>query len=90
MKMRRFVTAESKSGVVVQATHLLESTSADLSTNVWGFDRLPNLSLTASRCSVNTTRRASSVRMAPSASTSFHFRGLTAVSTEALGRSSTA
>jgi oxalate decarboxylase/phosphoglucose isomerase-like protein (cupin superfamily) len=47
MKMRRFVTAESKSGVVVQASDLLESTSADLPTNIWGFDQLPNLPLTA-------------------------------------------
>jgi hypothetical protein len=47
MKMRRIVTAESKEGVVVQASDLLESTSADLTTNVWGFDQLPTLPLTA-------------------------------------------
>ena len=45
MKMRRIVTAESKSGVVVQASDLLESTSADLPTNIWGFDQLPTLPL---------------------------------------------
>ena len=32
---------------MVQATDLLESTSADLTTNVWGVDQLPNLPLTA-------------------------------------------
>jgi hypothetical protein len=47
MKMRRIVTAESKEGVVVQASDLLESISADLTTNVWGFDQLPTLPLTA-------------------------------------------
>ncbi len=47
MKMRRIVTAESKSGVVVQASDLLESTSADLPTNIWGFDQLPILPLAA-------------------------------------------
>jgi hypothetical protein len=47
MKMRRIVTAKSKEGVVVQASDLLESTSADLTTNVWGFDQLPTLPLTA-------------------------------------------
>jgi len=47
MKMRRIVTAESKSGVVVQATDLLDSTSAGLATNIWGFDELPSLPLTA-------------------------------------------
>jgi hypothetical protein len=43
MKMRRIVTAESQEGVVVQASDLLESTSADLTTHVWGFDQLPTL-----------------------------------------------
>ncbi len=47
MKMRRIVTAENKSGVVMQASDLLESTSADLTTNIWGFDQIPNLPLTA-------------------------------------------
>jgi len=73
MKMRRIVTAESKEGVVVQASDLLESTSADLTTNVWGFDQLPTCLSQPSRCSANTRRRASSVRKARSASTSFHF-----------------
>ena len=47
MKIRRIVTAETKSGVVVRATDLLESTSVDLPTNIWGFDQLPTLPLTA-------------------------------------------
>ena len=47
MKMRRIVTAESKSGVVVQASDLLEPTTADIATNIWGFDQLPNLPLAA-------------------------------------------
>jgi hypothetical protein len=47
MKIRRIVTAESKSGVVVQASDLFESTSSGLPTNIWGFDQLPALPLTA-------------------------------------------
>ena len=47
MKIRRFVTAESKSGVEVQATDLFETTAADLPINIWGFDQLPNLPLVA-------------------------------------------
>ena len=47
MKIRRIVTAENKSGVVVQASDLLETTSAGLPTNIWGFDQLPNLPIAA-------------------------------------------
>ena len=47
MKIRRIVTAETKSGVEVQATELLETTSVNLPTNIWGFDQLPNLPLAA-------------------------------------------
>jgi oxalate decarboxylase/phosphoglucose isomerase-like protein (cupin superfamily) len=47
MKMRRIVTAESKSGVVVQANDLPETTTAGIPTNIWGFDQLPNLPLAA-------------------------------------------
>jgi hypothetical protein len=47
MKIRRIVTAESKSGVAVQASDLLETTSSGLPTNIWGFDQLPNLPLAA-------------------------------------------
>jgi hypothetical protein len=43
MKMRRIVTAENKSGVVMQASDLLDATTADLVTNIWGFDRVPDL-----------------------------------------------
>ena len=47
MKMRRIVTAESGSGVVVQASDLLETTSTDLPIDIWGFDQLPTLPLAA-------------------------------------------
>lgn len=47
MKLRRIVTAESKSGVVVQASDLPETTTAGLPTNIWGFDQLPTLPLAA-------------------------------------------
>jgi oxalate decarboxylase/phosphoglucose isomerase-like protein (cupin superfamily) len=47
MKIRRIMTAESNSGVVVQANDLLETSSANLPTNIWGFDQLPNLPLAA-------------------------------------------
>ena len=47
MKLRRIVTAESKSGVVVQASDLPEMTTAGLPTNIWGFDQLPNLPMAA-------------------------------------------
>jgi oxalate decarboxylase/phosphoglucose isomerase-like protein (cupin superfamily) len=45
--MRRIVTAERKSGVAVLASDLLETTSVDLPTNIWGFDQLPNLPVAA-------------------------------------------
>src|SRR5579871_5360709 len=47
MKIRRIVTAESKSGVVVQASDLPETITAGLPTNIWGFDQLPTLPLAA-------------------------------------------
>jgi oxalate decarboxylase/phosphoglucose isomerase-like protein (cupin superfamily) len=47
MKIRRIDTAESKSGVAVHATDLLETTSVNLPTNIWGFDKLPSLPLAA-------------------------------------------
>ncbi len=47
MKIRRIVTAESKLGVAVQADDLLETTSANIPTDLWGFDQLPNLPLAA-------------------------------------------
>ena len=47
MKIRRIVTAESKSGVAVQASDLLETTTTALPTNIWGFDQLPTLPLAA-------------------------------------------
>ena len=47
MKMRRIVTAESKAGVVVQASDLSETITAGLPTNIWGFDQLPALPLAA-------------------------------------------
>ncbi len=47
MKIRRIVTAESKLGVAVQVDDLLETTSAGIPTDIWGFDQLPNLPLAA-------------------------------------------
>ena len=47
MKIRRIMTAESKSGVVVQASELPETIAAGLPTNIWGFDQLPTLPVTA-------------------------------------------
>ena len=47
MKMRRIVTAESKSGVVVQASDLPETSTVDVPTNIWDFDQLPSLPLAA-------------------------------------------
>ena len=47
MKIRRIVTAESKLGVAVQVDDLLETTSANIPTDMWGFDQLPNLPLAA-------------------------------------------
>ena len=47
MKIRRIVTAESKSGVVVQASDLPETITAGLPTNIWGFDQVPTLPLAA-------------------------------------------
>jgi oxalate decarboxylase/phosphoglucose isomerase-like protein (cupin superfamily) len=49
MKMRRIVTAESKAGVVVQASDLAETITTGLPTNIWGFDQLPALPLAAER-----------------------------------------
>jgi oxalate decarboxylase/phosphoglucose isomerase-like protein (cupin superfamily) len=45
--IRRIVTAQAKSGVAVQATDLLETATAGLPTNIWGFDQLPALPLGA-------------------------------------------
>lgn len=47
MKIRRIVTAESKSGVAVQASDLPETATAGLPINIWGFDQLPVLPLAA-------------------------------------------
>ena len=47
MKIRRIVTAESKSGVAVQTNDLLETATAGLPTNISGFDQLPALPLAA-------------------------------------------
>ena len=38
---RRIVSAESKAGVVMQASDLLDTATADLVTNIWGFDKVP-------------------------------------------------
>ena len=47
MKIRRIVTAESKSGVAVQVDDLVETAAAGIPTDIWGFDQLPNLPLAA-------------------------------------------
>ena len=47
MKMRRIVTAESKSGVVMQVSDILDTETADRVTNIWGFDKIPELPLSA-------------------------------------------
>ncbi len=44
MKVRRIVTAENKSGVAVQ-TETFDTAAVDFLTNIWGFDRVPNLPL---------------------------------------------
>jgi hypothetical protein len=46
MKMRRIVSAEGKAGVVMQVTDLLDTDTADVVTNIWGFDKTPELPLT--------------------------------------------
>ncbi|ALK31110.1 MULTISPECIES: cupin domain-containing protein [Burkholderiaceae] len=46
MKMRRIVSAESKAGVVMQVSDVLDTDTADRVTNIWGFDKIPQLPLT--------------------------------------------
>ena len=46
MKMRRIVSAEGKAGVVMQVDDLLDTETADRVTNIWGFDKIPQLPLT--------------------------------------------
>jgi hypothetical protein len=46
MKMRRIVSAESKTGVIMEVTDLLDTNTADRVTNIWGFDQIPELPLT--------------------------------------------
>jgi hypothetical protein len=46
MKIRRIVTAESKAGVIMQVSDVLDTDTADRVTNIWGFDKLPALPLT--------------------------------------------
>ena len=45
MKMRRIVSAEGKAGVVMQVDDLLDTETADRVTNIWGFDKIPELPL---------------------------------------------
>jgi oxalate decarboxylase/phosphoglucose isomerase-like protein (cupin superfamily) len=47
MKMRRIVSAEGETGVVMQVDDLLDTETADRVTNIWGFDEIPQLPLTA-------------------------------------------
>ncbi len=46
MKMRRIVSAEGKTGVVMQVDEMLDTETADRVTNIWGFDTIPHLPLT--------------------------------------------
>ena len=41
MKMRRIVSAEGKTGVVMQVSDVLDTETADRVTNIWGFDEIP-------------------------------------------------
>jgi hypothetical protein len=45
MEMRRIVTAESETEVVLQVSNLAERASAGVPINIWGFDQLPILPL---------------------------------------------
>ena len=45
MKIRKIVSAETKTGVVMQASDLLDTRTASLCTNIWGFDKIPDLPL---------------------------------------------
>ena len=45
MKMRRIVSAEGKAGVVMQVSDILDTETADVVTNIWGFDKIPELPL---------------------------------------------
>ena len=44
--MRRFVSAESKAGVMIQISDVLDTETADRVMNIWGFDKIPQLTLT--------------------------------------------
>ena len=46
MKMRRILSAEGKTGVVMQVSDVLDTETADRVTNIWGFDKIPQLPLT--------------------------------------------
>jgi hypothetical protein len=46
MTMRRIVPAESGSGVIMQASDLLDAKSVDLVMYIWRFDRVPDLPVT--------------------------------------------
>src|ERR1700722_393948 len=45
MKIRRIVSAEGKTGVVMQVSDVLDTETADRVTNIWGFDKIPQLPL---------------------------------------------
>ena len=49
MRIRRIVSAESKAGVVMRASDLLDARTAGLCTNIWGFDKIPELPLAPER-----------------------------------------
>ena len=60
MKMRRIVSAEGKAGVVMQASDILDTETADGSPISGGSTSFPSLPLTPSKCSVNTSGMGSS------------------------------
>lgn len=47
MKIRRFTTAESGSGVVTRTDDVLDTSIPEVTdvANIWGFDAIPNLPL---------------------------------------------
>ncbi len=74
MKMRRFVSAEGKAGVVMQVSEILDTETADRVTNDLGDStRFPSCPLRLSKFSVNTSALGSSGQKTQSASISKSF-----------------
>src|SRR5579859_2848677 len=45
MKIQRIITAEGKSGIAIK-TDTIDTTKVDFLTNIWGFDKVPDLPVT--------------------------------------------